>query len=132
MLAAQNTVFWGGAPLRENAGNYLVKHGVRLVAWGGSYVAMLILWRARANCAASHLSTEAGPLARSSYEDGADPMDWQYMRLVDYYEFHWYPMKGDPHERYNLIVSVRGSRAPGSSSLTANGLELSPFTRPRR
>lgn len=28
------------------------------------------------------------------------------MRLVDYYEFNWYPMKGDPHGRYNLIVSV--------------------------
>ena len=29
-----------------------------------------------------------------------------YMRLVDYYEYNWYPMKGDPHSRYNLIVSV--------------------------
>ena len=29
------------------------------------------------------------------------------MRLVDYYEYNWYPMKGDPHSRYNLIVSVR-------------------------
>ena len=48
----------------------------------------------------------AGPLARSSYEVGADPMDWPYMRLVDYYEFNWYPMKGDPHMRYNLLVSV--------------------------
>ena len=44
-------------------------------------------------------------------------MDWQYMRLVDYYKFHWYPMKGDPHERYNLIVSVRlfGSCCGGRS-----------------
>ncbi len=54
----------------------------------------------------AHDSTEAGPLARSSLEVGADPADWMYMRLVDYYEFNWYPMKGDPHGRYNLIVSV--------------------------
>ena len=38
LLAAQNTVFWGGAALREDAGEYLVQHGVKLVAWGGSCV----------------------------------------------------------------------------------------------
>ena len=35
ILAAQNTVMWGGAPLRESAGDYLVQNGVRLIAWGG-------------------------------------------------------------------------------------------------
>ncbi|RDX45075.1 hypothetical protein OH76DRAFT_1028834 [Lentinus brumalis] len=101
ILAAQSTVFWGGAPLRENAGHYLVQNGVRLVAWGGS--------------------TEAGPLARSSLEVGADPADWMYMRLVDYYEFNWYPMKGDPHGRYNLIVSPIHATPPIVNSLDPIG-----------
>ncbi|TBU46726.1 male sterility protein-domain-containing protein [Dichomitus squalens] len=100
-LAAQNTVFWGGAPLRDSAGDYLVRHGVKLVAWGGS--------------------TEAGPLARSSLEENADPADWMYMRLVDYYEFNWYPMKGDPHGRYNLIVSPVHATPPIVNSLDPIG-----------
>ncbi|KAI0757749.1 male sterility protein-domain-containing protein [Daedaleopsis nitida] len=97
----RNTVFWGGAPLRENAGKYLVQNGVRLVAWGGS--------------------TEAGPLARSSLEEGADPADWMYMRLVDYYEFNWYPMKGDQHSRCNLIVSPIHATPPIVNSLDPIG-----------
>ncbi|KAI0321919.1 hypothetical protein OF83DRAFT_1080638 [Amylostereum chailletii] len=77
-LRAQNTVFWGGAPLRHTAGDFLVKHGVRLVAWGGM--------------------TEAGPLARSSLEPNADLSDWAWMRLVDCYQFNFIPMKGDARQ----------------------------------
>ncbi|KAI0752413.1 male sterility protein-domain-containing protein [Daedaleopsis nitida] len=101
VLAAQNTVFWGGAPLREKAGDYLVQNGVQLVAWGGS--------------------TEAGPLARSSLEKGADPTDWMYMRLVDYYEFNWCPIPGDPHSRCNLIVSPIHTTPPVVNSLDPIG-----------
>ncbi|KAI1787647.1 male sterility protein-domain-containing protein [Ganoderma leucocontextum] len=97
LLAAQNTVFWGGAALRENAGEHLVRHGVNLVAWGGS--------------------TEAGPLARSSLEENGDPADWMYMRLVDYYEFKWYPMAGDVHGRYNLIVTPIHTTPPVVNTL---------------
>ena len=92
----QNTVFWGGAPLREAAGECLVRHGVKLVAWGGWCVSPSAHFKLTANVMCGGLdSTEAGPLARSSLEENADPADWMYMRLVDYYQFNWCPMADD-------------------------------------
>lgn len=33
-------------------------------------------------------------------------MDWSYMRFLDYYQYHWSPIEGDPLSRYNLVISV--------------------------
>ncbi|KAM5536364.1 hypothetical protein V8D89_009962 [Ganoderma adspersum] len=98
LLSAQNTVFWGGAPLREDAGEHLAT------------------WRQ-----ARRVGRVAGPLARSSLEEGADPGDWMYMRLVDYYQFNWYPMADDVHGRYNLVVSPIHATPPVVNALDPLG-----------
>ncbi|PIL30035.1 transporter [Ganoderma sinense ZZ0214-1] len=102
LLASQNTVFWGGAPLREDAGGTLC-----------SMASSLSLGAARA--------TEAGPLARSSLEANADPADWMYMRLVDYYQSDWYQMEDDVHGRYNLIISPIHTTPPVVNTLDPIG-----------
>ncbi|KAI0341272.1 acetyl-CoA synthetase-like protein [Trametopsis cervina] len=87
-LRIPNIVLQGGAPLRQDVGAKLAHGGVHIVTWGGI--------------------TEAGVFASMAFDPTRDPADWQYMRLVDGYEFNFMPFNAEhPDQGYQLVMSPK-------------------------
>ncbi|KAI0035747.1 male sterility protein-domain-containing protein [Vararia minispora EC-137] len=82
-LRIPRNIIWGGAVLRDDAGYFLVSHGVNLFSWGGI--------------------TELGLLSRTHYAY-RDPADWQYMAFVDSFRYTFIPIEDEPG-RFSLVVS---------------------------
>ncbi|KAF9065016.1 hypothetical protein BDP27DRAFT_102090 [Rhodocollybia butyracea] len=90
VLQGLNTVVYGGAPLRQEVGDFLSQHQVRLMTWGGT--------------------TEAGEIACFGYH--RDPEDWAYMELVDAFEYHFQKVEEDSNSLLHTLIISPGYITP--------------------